>query len=84
MAEAVDLLGRPVRFLEGGNAAWQAAGNALSADAKMADDVVDQWRKPYERTGNTRAAMAEYLAWETDLLPRIERDGSLKFFCMGA
>ena len=84
VAEAVDLLGRPVRFLEGGNAAWQAAGNALSADAKMADDVVDQWRKPYERTGDTRAAMAEYLAWETDLLPRIERDGSLKFFCIGA
>jgi rhodanese-related sulfurtransferase len=84
VAEAVDLLGRPVRFLDGGNAAWQAAGNALSAGAKMADDVVDQWRKPYERTGDTRAAMAEYLAWETDLLPRIERDGSLKFFCMGA
>ena len=27
------------------------------------------------------AAMNEYLAWETDLLPRIERDGSLEFFC---
>ena len=26
-----------------------------------------------------QAAMREYLAWETDLLPRIERDGSLKF-----
>jgi hypothetical protein len=23
--------------------------------------------------------MNEYLAWEIDLLPRIERDGSLKF-----
>jgi hypothetical protein len=45
----------------------------------MADEAVDQWRKPYERTGDTKAAMNEYLAWEIDLLPRIERDGSLKF-----
>ncbi len=45
--------------------------------------AVDQWRKPYERGGDTKAAMNEYLAWETDLLPRIERDGSLKFFCIG-
>ncbi len=82
VAEAIGLVDRPVRFLEGGNAAWQSAGNAFSAEAQMADDIVDQWRKPYERGGNTRAAMAEYLAWETDLLPRIERDGSLKFFCV--
>jgi hypothetical protein len=45
----------------------------------MADEAVDQWRKPYERTGDTKAAMNEYLAWEIDLLPRIARDGTLKF-----
>jgi hypothetical protein len=45
----------------------------------MADDAVDQWLKPYERAGDTKAAMSEYLAWETDLLPRIERDGTSKF-----
>jgi rhodanese-related sulfurtransferase len=84
VVEATRLLGRPVRFLEGGNAAWRAAGNAFATDARMADEAVDQWRKPYERGGNTKAAMAEYLAWEVDLLPRIARDGSLKFFCMGA
>ncbi len=84
VAEASGLVDSPVRFLEGGNAAWQAAGNAFSDEAQMADDIVDQWRKPYERGGDTRAAMAEYLAWETDLLPRIERDRSLKFFCVGA
>jgi rhodanese-related sulfurtransferase len=84
VAEAAGLIDRPVRFLQGGNAAWQSAGNVFSAEARMADDIVDQWRKPYERGGDTRAAMAEYLAWETDLLPRIERDGSLKFFCIGA
>ena len=68
-----------MRFLEGGNAAWRAAGYPFSTEAKMADEAIDQWRKPYERTGDTEAAMREYLAWETDLLPRIARDGSLKF-----
>jgi 3-mercaptopyruvate sulfurtransferase SseA len=79
VAEAAALFAGPVRFVDGGNAAWQAAGRPFSSDAKMADEAVDQWRKPYERTGNTEAAMREYLAWEIDLLPRIARDGSLKF-----
>ena len=78
-AEAQALLGVPVRYLVGGNAAWRAAGFALSADPQMADEAVDQWRKPYERGGDTKAAMHEYLAWEIDLLPRVARDGSLKF-----
>jgi hypothetical protein len=79
LAEAKDLFDGPVHYLAGGNAAWRAAGGALSGDARMADEAVDQWRKPYERTGDTTAAMREYLAWEIDLLPKIERDGSLKF-----
>jgi rhodanese-related sulfurtransferase len=79
VAEAAALTDRPVRCLEGGNAAWRSAGYALSAEARMADEAIDQWRKPYERSGDITAAMAEYLAWETDLLPRIARDGSLKF-----
>ncbi len=77
--EAAALLDGPVRFLDGGNAAWQAAGKPFSAEARLADEAVDQWRKPYERSGNSEAAMREYLAWEIDLLPRIERDGSLRF-----
>jgi rhodanese-related sulfurtransferase len=79
VAEATALVDAPVRFLDGGNAAWQAAGNAVSSEPRMADEAIDQWRKPYERGGDGKAAMQEYLAWETDLLPRIERDGSLKF-----
>jgi rhodanese-related sulfurtransferase len=77
--EAAKLVENPVRFLEGGNAAWRKAGHAFSGEANMADEAVDQWRKPYERSGDTQAAMNEYLAWEIDLLPRIERDGSLQF-----
>jgi hypothetical protein len=45
----------------------------------MADEPVDVWPKPYERLGGIEAAMTEYLAWETDLLPRIARDGSAGF-----
>lgn len=79
VAEAEALAGAPVRFLAGGNAAWKAAGYELSAEPLMADEPADQWRKPYERSGDVTAAMKEYLAWEIDLLLRIERDGLLKF-----
>jgi rhodanese-related sulfurtransferase len=81
--EAAALVKIPVRFLAGGNAAWRAAGYELSAEPLMADEAVDQWRKPYERAGDLRAAMSEYLAWETGLLPRIARDGSLRFSSVG-
>ena len=77
--EAAALTNLPVRALAGGNAAWCAAGYALATEPAMADQAIDQWRKPYERGGDTKAAMNEYLAWEIDLLPRIERDGTLKF-----
>ena len=45
----------------------------------MADEPLDVWLKPYERPGDTKAAMNEYLSWEIDLLPRIERDGTTNF-----
>jgi rhodanese-related sulfurtransferase len=79
-AAEASALAKSVRTLTGGNAAWQSAGHPLTADApQMADEAVDQWLKPYERSGDTKAAMNEYLAWEVDLLPRIARDGTSKF-----
>jgi hypothetical protein len=48
-------------------------------DPRMADEPVDAWLKPYERPDGVRQAMADYLAWETDLLPRIARDGCASF-----
>jgi rhodanese-related sulfurtransferase len=78
--EARALADRPVRWLDGGNAAWQAAGHPLTAtDAKMADEPLDMWLKPYERPNDTTKAMNDYLSWEVDLLARIERDGSTNF-----
>ncbi len=83
--EALALVDVPVRFLEGGNAAWRAAGLALTAeDTRMADDALDLWLKPYERPDDTTTAMNEYLAWEVDLLGRIERDGSTNFALFGS
>jgi rhodanese-related sulfurtransferase len=81
--EAAALTSHSVRVLDGGNAAWNAAGHSLTTDnPKMADDAIDVWLKPYERAASaaeTEKAMAEYLSWEVDLLPRIARDGTTNF-----
>ncbi len=77
--EARALTETPVRFLKGGNAAWAAAGFPLATDVKLADEPVDAWLKPYERPGDPKDAMNEYLSWEVDLLQRIERDGTTHF-----
>ena len=79
VAEAQALTETPVRWLKGGNAAWAAAGFPLSADAKLADEPLDVWLKPYERKGDPKAAMNEYLSWEVDLLERIQQDGTTHF-----
>jgi rhodanese-related sulfurtransferase len=79
VGEAAQSTDRPVRYLAGGNAAWRMAGRPFATEAKMADDAVDQWRKPYERSGDVKAAMQDYLAWEVDLLPQLARDGLLQF-----
>ena len=80
VAEARALTTAPVRWLEGGNTAWAAAGFPLTAEnPRMGDEPIDAWLKPYERPDGARQAMADYLAWETDLLPRIARDGCATF-----
>jgi rhodanese-related sulfurtransferase len=83
--EARALVDRPVRALDGGNAAWVDSGYALTAhDPRMADETVDLWLKPYERPSDHAAAMREYLSWEVDLPARIARDGSATFTQFGA
>ncbi len=78
--ELAALVPEPVRYLAGGNAAWRAAGHPLTGEApQWADERIDLWLKPYERPNDTTQAMAEYLAWEIDLLPRIARDGTTHF-----
>src|SRR5262245_12165067 len=83
--EARALVDRPVRALDGGNAAWLDSGRALTAsDPRMADEAIDIWLKPYERPSDHAAAMREYLSWEVDLPARIDRDGSANFMQFGA
>ncbi len=78
--DAAEYLPSPVRYLEGGNAAWKKAGYALTSEqVQMADEPVDTWLKPYERSGDSTKAMQEYLAWEVDLLERIKQDGTARF-----
>ena len=69
----------PVHWLKGGNAAWVDAGFPLSTAAKMADEPLDVWLKPYERPNDNEAAMNAYLSWEVDLLERIKLDGTTHF-----
>jgi rhodanese-related sulfurtransferase len=77
--EARALTSTSVRWLKGGNAAWAAVGFPLSTSVQMADDPVDVWLKPYERSNDTDAAMNAYLSWEVDLLERIKQDGTTHF-----
>jgi rhodanese-related sulfurtransferase len=77
--EARLLTTTPVCWIKGGNAAWAAAGFPLATAAKMADDPVDVWLKPYERPNDHEAAMNAYLSWEVDLLDRIKQDGTAHF-----
>jgi rhodanese-related sulfurtransferase len=78
--ELTTLTDRPVAYLSDGNAAWRAAGFALTADdARLASEPVDSWLKPYERPGDPTQAMKDYLAWEIDLLARLDRDGTTDF-----
>jgi rhodanese-related sulfurtransferase len=79
VADATALTTHDVRYLAGGTAAWQSARRPMSQELRMADDASDVWLKPYERAGDTRGAMSEYLSWEIDLIERIARDRTCHF-----
>jgi rhodanese-related sulfurtransferase len=84
LEELSALTALPVRYLAGGNAAWSAAGFPLvPGEERMADEAVDLWLRPYEQPRAAQEAMTEYLTWETDLLPRIARDGTASFAVSG-
>ena len=72
--------GIEVVWLEGGNAAWAAAGNSLQAgDRQMGAERVDRYRRPYEGTDNPVEAMQGYLDWEFGLVEQLARDGTHHF-----
>jgi rhodanese-related sulfurtransferase len=79
VAEARKHTKAPVKWLKGGTVAWAAAGRPLAKDVQMADEALDVWLKPYERPGDPKAGMQEYLTWEVDLIERIKQDGTTNF-----
>jgi rhodanese-related sulfurtransferase len=74
------LTDRAVRVLDGGTAAWRAAGLPLAAGAeRMADEAPDVWHRPYDRSAGAEEAMKAYLGWEINLLRQIEREPAARF-----
>ncbi|KJF70751.1 rhodanese-related sulfurtransferase [Agrobacterium rhizogenes] len=67
----------PVLVLEGGNAAWKAAGQILETDeSHLASPRIDRYRRPYEGTDAPVEAMQAYLDWEYGLVAQLDRDGT--------
>lgn len=74
----------PVQVLEGGNAAWFAAGlPAESGEQRLASPRIDRYRRPYEGTDNPREAMQGYLDWEYGLVAQLAKDGTHGFKVLG-
>jgi rhodanese-related sulfurtransferase len=80
-ADVQQLTDKPVFVLEGGTAAWIAAGLPLeSGETALASPRIDRYRRPYEGTDNPTAAMQAYLDWEYGLVAQLAADGSHGFF----
>jgi len=78
-AELGDCAFRDVRVLDGGTAAWRAAGFPLANGREaMADTPDDCWRRPYDPYAG-EGARERYLRWEIDLVHQIEREGDIGF-----
>jgi rhodanese-related sulfurtransferase len=70
----------PVAILAGGMQTWRDAGLAIeTGHVRMADPPTDVWYRPYDFKEDVEAAMRQYLDWEVDLVPQVERDGDATF-----
>jgi rhodanese-related sulfurtransferase len=71
---------RPVQVLSGGTNAWTLDGRALECDRHYwASPAIDVYKRPYEGTDNSEAAMRAYIDWELQLVDQMERDGISNF-----
>lgn len=70
----------PIHILSGGMKAWREGGFDLeTGHVRMADPPTDVWYRPYDFKEDVEAAMRQYLDWEVDLVPQVERDGDARF-----
>jgi len=64
-------------LLEGGTAAWLAAGLPGEAgEQRLAAPRIDRYRRPYEGVDVPASAMQAYLDWEFGLVAQLHRDGT--------
>jgi rhodanese-related sulfurtransferase len=69
-----------VLVLEGGNAAWFAAGLPVESGwTRLATPATDRYRRPYEGTDAPPEAMQAYLDWEFGLVAQLAADGTHHF-----
>ena len=75
-------LGDPkVAVLKGGTQAWIDAGLPVAKGLENAlSEPRDRYKRPYEGTSNSEAAMQAYLDWEYGLVEQLRRDGTHGFF----
>ena len=72
--------GAEVLVLEGGNAAWSAAGLAFeSGDRRRTTELDDIWYKPYDHAGSYEQHARAYLSWEVALVEQIKREPAVRF-----
>jgi rhodanese-related sulfurtransferase len=80
-AEVKDLTKAEVLVLDGGTAAWRAAGHPVVADRTVPPDdaCIDFYLRAYDRNSGVEEAMNAYLTWEIDLVNEIQRDKTIAF-----
>lgn len=70
---------REVFSLQGGTAAWVAAGNSLDTEGQWLSEPIDVYKRPYEGTSNAQKDMQAYLDWEYGLIAQLANDGVSRF-----
>ncbi|MDH4049999.1 MAG: rhodanese-like domain-containing protein [Rubrivivax sp.] len=84
-ADAAAWLAPAPLALQGGTAAWVAAGLALdTGERQMLSPRIDRYRRPYEGTDAPHQAMQAYLDWEFGLVAQLRRDGTHRFRVLDA
>ena len=78
-------LDAPVRYLEGGNGGWTAAGHSMTAaNPVFLDDPDDVRVRVNEAEGGMEKAMNDYPTWEIGLVGDVARDGTAAWLRMDA
>jgi rhodanese-related sulfurtransferase len=78
--DAASLTDARVQVLQGGTAAWKAAGLPLErGSTRLAAATDDVYYRPYDGQSQIEQAMKDYLDWEVALVEQVEREPYLRF-----